>query len=126
MRGDSIPRLRVEPSAEFLNPSRRYYPSDYWQDVLLRGEVARPQNGSGHSCGVCDTRSRMAHVLVVDDDKAQRVLVEEMLVPTGYTVESAKHGREALEKHHSRRADLVITDLFMPEFDGVELILALR
>jgi CheY-like chemotaxis protein len=64
--------------------------------------------------------------MVVDDESDQRTLVGEMLVPTGYEVESAVHGREALEKHRSDPADLIITDLFMPEFDGVELILALR
>ena len=68
----------------------------------------------------------MPRVIVVDDDAAQRVLVEEMLVPNGYEVESARHGREALERIRAKPADLVITDLFMPEFDGVELMLALR
>lgn len=64
--------------------------------------------------------------MVVDDGSDQRMLLEEMLVTNGYEVESAKHGREALEKHRAKPADLVITDLFMPEFDGLELILALR
>ena len=70
--------------------------------------------------------SVVARILVVDDKSDERVLVEEMLVSAGHEVFSAANGRDALAQHGANPADLIITDLFMPELDGVELILALR
>jgi len=49
-----------------------------------------------------------------------------MLVSAGHQVVCAANGRLALEKQRANSADLIITDLFMPELDGVETILALR
>lgn len=44
----------------------------------------------------------------------------------GFDVSLAKNGREALTQLASRPADVVISDLFMPELDGFELIVAIR
>jgi CheY-like chemotaxis protein len=68
----------------------------------------------------------VARILVVDDRADERNLVQEMLVSTGHEVVCASNGREALQQQRANSADLIITDLFMPELDGVETILALR
>ena len=68
----------------------------------------------------------MARILVVDDKPDERAVVEEMLVSLGHEVFSAANGREALGHQRSNPADLVITDLFMPELDGVEAIVAIK
>jgi len=68
----------------------------------------------------------MARILVIDDRPDERAVVHDMLLSAGYEVLLAADGREGLKTYRVRPTDLVITDLFMPELDGVETILALR
>jgi len=57
-------------------------------------------------------------VLVVDDEKDVQDFVCLVLEDTGFAVDCAGNGREALEKIESARPDLVLLDLMMPEMDG--------
>jgi len=68
----------------------------------------------------------MATILIVDDDEALRTLLRRILQRAGYDVMLAANGREALTNFRRQPADLVITDLFMPQQDGLETIQALR
>jgi len=68
----------------------------------------------------------MATILIVDDDDALRTLLRRVLVRAGYSILEAANGREALEHLRAQPVDLMITDLFMPQQDGLETILALR
>ncbi len=65
-------------------------------------------------------------ILVVDDDATLRSVLKTFLQRYGYVVQCAKDGRAALKMLDQMRTQLVITDLFMPECDGFELILQLR
>ena len=65
-------------------------------------------------------------VLIVDDSASMRQLVGFALSSAGYDVVDAKHGKEALDKIDSAKVEIVITDLNMPEMDGIELIKQLR
>jgi two-component system response regulator MprA len=65
-------------------------------------------------------------ILIVDDDPCIRALISATLSRRGYEVRSAENGRAALALHAIAPADLVITDIFMPEMDGIEVIIALR
>jgi two-component system response regulator AtoC len=65
-------------------------------------------------------------ILVVDDEANMRRVLEIMLQKMGYRVLSAANGREALERYQANAVDLVITDLRMPEMDGIGLLAALR
>jgi len=67
-----------------------------------------------------------ARVLVVDDDAAVRELVAAMLESGGYPVEVASNGREALSMLADGRFDVIITDLVMPEQEGIETIKLIR
>ena len=60
-------------------------------------------------------------VLVVEDDNSLREEIKELISCFFYKVTTAKDGQEALEKYKSKRFDLVITDLRMPNMDGLEL-----
>ncbi len=62
----------------------------------------------------------------MDDEEIITEEVAEYLRRNGYDVTVAGSGVEALELHRSRPADIVITDLLMPEMDGNELIRRLR
>jgi len=64
-------------------------------------------------------------ILVVDDDDGMRHLLRRMLERAGFAVVTAAHGREALERIRTRTIDVVITDMVMPEMDGIELTRAL-
>jgi len=64
-------------------------------------------------------------ILVIDDEVDIRILLKEYLADEGYVVEVAQDGREGLEKARLFRPHLVVTDIFMPQVDGIEVILAL-
>ena len=65
-------------------------------------------------------------LLIVDDDADMRLSLKLALEMAGYTAELAADGREALAIQQQRPADVLITDIFMPERDGLETITAFR
>jgi len=65
-------------------------------------------------------------VLVVDDERANRDWLTEVLEPAGFGVIPAAGGREAIELARSRQPDLVLLDLMMPEVSGFDVVEALR
>jgi two-component system chemotaxis sensor kinase CheA len=65
-------------------------------------------------------------VLVVDDQFTVRELQRSILEAAGYPVETAKDGREGLERVRRGDIDLVLSDLEMPEMDGLEMLAAIR
>jgi CheY-like chemotaxis protein len=67
------------------------------------------------------TDARRACILVVDDEPLVAALMADTLGLDGYEVETAKNGREALEKIAARSYDVILSDLRMPELDGVGL-----
>src|SRR5258708_18291982 len=64
-------------------------------------------------------------VLIVEDDAAARVGLEQLIRSWGFIAESASDGEEALEKVTTFRPAIVITDLVMPRMDGLALLRAL-
>ncbi len=65
----------------------------------------------------------MATILVIDDESAVRDTMRRLLERYGHEVREAANGREALKA--APDYDLVITDINMPEMDGIEVIMAL-
>src|SRR6266850_4184506 len=61
-------------------------------------------------------------ILVVDDEKPQRDILQEILTSAGYDVTSAASGEAALKFAKDRRFDLALTDLKMTGMDGIELL----
>ncbi len=68
----------------------------------------------------------MPRILTVDDSVAMRQMVEVTLTSAGYDVKQAENGREALDLAGSQVFDLVITDVNMPQMDGLTLVRTLR
>ncbi|MGA0605845.1 response regulator [Phenylobacterium sp. VNQ135] len=64
--------------------------------------------------------------LVVDDNEANRLVLELMLEAAGLEAVSVASGAAALARLHERRFDLVVTDLRMPGIDGFGLLAAIR
>ena len=73
-----------------------------------------------------DTSNRVARVLVVDDDSVIRAMLHRTLENAGFPVVEAQSGREALARIEGKSIDLLITDLVMPDGEGLEVIRALK
>jgi CheY-like chemotaxis protein len=69
---------------------------------------------------------RAATILVVDDEAGIQKLMRKVLSAAGYDVMAAMDGREALELLKGSKVDLVVTDLVMPEMEGLEMIQSIR
>ena len=64
----------------------------------------------------------MRTILIVDDEKNYLTILSAVLEDEGFEVLTALGGREALEVHKTSDLDLVLTDMKMPEMDGIELL----
>jgi two-component system chemotaxis response regulator CheY len=65
-------------------------------------------------------------ILLVDDDDLSRGTIHQMLERAGHAVTSTGSGSDALRLFGSTKPELVVTDLIMPDTDGLELIQELR
>lgn len=68
----------------------------------------------------------MSSILVVDDKDSVRRMLADTLISKGHTVEVARNGHSAVEKAKGNRFDLVLTDLKLPEMDGLEVLNAVK
>ena len=68
----------------------------------------------------------MTRILLIDDDALGRDMLRQMLERAGYDVVEAASGREGLQQYQATAIDLIITDILMPDQDGLEIILELR
>ena len=68
----------------------------------------------------------MASILLIEDDEPLRLVTAEVLRLSGHTVSEAVNGKFGLNLYLAHKHDLVITDIVMPDMDGLELIKALQ
>ena len=68
----------------------------------------------------------MARILIIDDEDELRILLRQMLEHAGHEVTEAVNGAEGIELYERDTHELIITDIIMPEMEGVETMLALR
>lgn len=71
-------------------------------------------------------RRAVADILIIDDEASGRSLFRQVLEPAGYGVMEASSAKKGLALLRECPVDLVLTDILMPEMDGLELTLALR
>ncbi len=67
-----------------------------------------------------------ARILIIDDEEQIREMLAQMLTREGYKVVHADNGKEGMKACREQEVDLIITDIIMPEKDGIEMILELR
>lgn len=68
----------------------------------------------------------MASILLVEDDIQLRSMLKIVLDRAGHEVQEAGNGKEALELYSTSPSDLIVTDLVMPDKEGLETILEFR
>ena len=68
----------------------------------------------------------MAGILIVEDDKDLREMLKTSLSMRKYTVFEASNGKEALQRFKPAITDMVITDLIMPDEDGLKVIMKIK
>jgi DNA-binding response OmpR family regulator len=68
----------------------------------------------------------MARILLIDDDESLRPVLRLVMVHFGHTVLEARDGKEGLRLFESFRPDLLITDIVMPEKEGMGVLMDLR
>jgi CheY-like chemotaxis protein len=69
---------------------------------------------------------RMRRILVIDDEVGIRRALRTVLELAGYQIREARNGQDAMRLWREEESDLVITDIHMPDKDGIETILELR
>ena len=68
----------------------------------------------------------MAKILIIDDDITVRIAIRTLLQKQGHEIAEASNGIEGEERYKADPPDLIITDIMMPDKDGVETLLAIR
>ncbi len=68
----------------------------------------------------------MARILIIDDDESITSMLRTVLERNGYEVITAANGRDGVRLYSSQQVDLVISDILMPEMDGLEALKELR
>src|SRR5512132_1336010 len=68
----------------------------------------------------------MANLLIVDDEPGMRQLLTHVFGRAGHTVRTAENGAKALELLRQESADLIVSDVKMPDMNGIELLRRLR
>jgi len=68
----------------------------------------------------------MAHILLVEDSPEVSLTVREILASAGHSVEEAASGKEAVVRLRVSRFDAIVSDIWMPEMDGIALLKEIR
>lgn len=68
----------------------------------------------------------MPRILVIDDEQLLRATVVMILTRAGFSVEEASDGQAGMAMFHKNPPDVVLTDIFMPNRDGIEIIKELK
>jgi PAS domain S-box-containing protein len=125
MRGELIEseyRIRTPDGQERWISDRAFPIRDHAGQLIRVLGIAQDITGRKQAEAALRTLSRRPIILVVDDDEAGRRTVHTYAEEVGYEVLIARDGREAISTAAAKRPDLLITDIFMPQMDGFEVI----
>jgi len=89
-------------------------------DFIPSVSLTRKMLGDG------EERKDMARILIIDDDAQVLVTLRQLLKREGYEVVEASDGNEGIRLYRENPTDVIITDLLMPEKEGLETIMDLR
>ena len=91
---------------------------------MLRPE--EPEREHTHKDESESEKRTPTRILVVDDEEIMRTFLKEVLSDEGYQIDLAVSGRDAVEKMTSNQYEIIITDIVMPELDGLGVVAAAK
>jgi CheY-like chemotaxis protein len=136
-----MPDMGGRELAEALTPLARrmrvLYMSGYTENFIVKQGVLdpgieflakpfNPEDLAEKVKGILAKSQRVPSIMVVDDDSEVLALLNEILTRGGYDVSVASNGSEAISMCHRKAVNLLITDLVMPEREGIETIRCFR
>ncbi len=125
--GLAITRRLVEAmGGQLLAASRPGEGSAFTVALDLDPAPARPQEQATRAPKVTGYAGDTRSVVIADDNPDNRSLVQDLFESVGFVVAATPNGEEALRLMRRSRPDLLLTDLVMPEMDGIALVRALR
>jgi two-component system cell cycle response regulator CpdR len=89
--------------------------------ILKRDAGAPPSGPDGRTGGLAARTEEMARILLAEDDNDMRRFLAKALQKAGYDVVSFDNGKSAYERLREEPFSLLLTDIVMPEMDGIEL-----
>ena len=119
----------VDPEDELLLHDARAIRQTALDLLVVRGDILVPSSERDRAHGgaaVVRDQASSPRILVADDEQMLRTALSRMLGKLGYDVVAAENGRAALDSIKRQRIDVVITDINMPELDGMELLRVLK
>lgn len=93
---------------------------------LLKSAVLAASTARYAPARPVDKETKVSRILVADDSVTSRMLIKNILETSGYSVETATDGMEALTSLRSREFDLLVSDVEMPRMNGFELTSSVR
>lgn len=93
---------------------------------LLKSAVRAASTSRHVSVKAADPEAKVSRILVADDSVTSRMLIKNILESSGYSVETATDGMEALATLRNRQFDLLVSDVEMPRMNGFELTSSVR
>lgn len=128
----TIPHITAAPAEPRALRALDAQASPFLEEARLWESAADSRVGQervGGSPGARTTFAELSEagrVLLVEDNADLRAYLQRLFIEQGWTVDLARHGREALARAEAVRPDLVLADVMMPEMDGIALLEALR
>ena len=89
-------------------------------EVMAHASLNRPPSGSAEQTGAPPS------ILLIDDEQPFRSVLRQVLQNAGYEVVEAANGAEGIRSFLEKPADMIITDIIMPEKEGIETIIELK
>jgi CheY-like chemotaxis protein len=100
--------------------------STFWFDLPVSVVQAGPHTIPAPERTVVGYRGPQQLALIVDNERTNRRVLTDLLLPVGFECVEAEHGLDALEKARARRPDVILLDWFMPIMNGFDTVRQLR
>ncbi|KPA13944.1 multi-sensor hybrid histidine kinase [Candidatus Magnetomorum sp. HK-1] len=98
----------------------------FWFEIILPLLNTPPKQLFIEKCQITGFIGKAQNILIVDDIKENRMMLQSLLAPLGFDIQQANDGFEALEKVTALCPDLILIDLLMPKMDGFEVVQKMR